>query len=476
MSVVVRYNRATNPNVAAASTNWAFVAGTSGVGSGARNSGTGFDGSAGFWRSTWTTGTTGLSGGFSYTQTVLSANTQYTHSVYVRSSKAQSVRLSTQYQNSTPANVGSVTNGTIVALTANNWQRISVTSTSPAGADRVIITAAAATGGSNWANGDTFDGDCLAIFDGGTVYEFFDGSYTDAAGIVYDWSATANASTSLATIYTPVLALLAKTDAPTDRVQVTITDLPPGNNVVNLWRSSSETARQAVRGVRRRTFVTSDFVEDFEPPLNTLLTYELEIVGGLGVGATSSTATITLTTTRGWIQDPLDPTTAVPIYADVSTLGPNLTDSAIRSVEYPVDKTVLPISGSKLPMVLLGQRRAASDVSFEMESDSATYNGQLRDLTTNSPLLLIRPLPVWSDAMPGLCYVAADSIKETREGWGNLKTWSITSPLYAPPTMDVLVPTWTYGDVAALWSTYQQAQTAHTCKSYFSVKKSPTGA
>jgi hypothetical protein len=127
-------------------------------------------------------------------------------------------------------------------------------------------------------------------------------------------------------------------------------------------------------------------------------------------------------------------------------------------------------------MVLLGQRRAASDVSFEMESDSATYNGQLRDLTTNSPLLLIRPLPVWSDAMPGLCYVAADSIKETREGWGNLKTWSITSPLYAPPTMDVLVPTWTYGDVAALWSTYQQAQTALTGKSYLSVKKSPTGA
>src|SRR5213595_2989120 len=153
MSVVTRTNLATNPS-AASTTNYAAVAGTGGTAALSNQTTAGYSGSN-FNRVTWSVATTSPSGGASYTQTGLAASTQYTHVLAVRSSKAQTVNLSAQYKDSSSVNVGAATVSANVALTANVWTLLPVTATSGAGVDRVVLTAAAASAGTNWANTDT---------------------------------------------------------------------------------------------------------------------------------------------------------------------------------------------------------------------------------------------------------------------------------------------------------------------------------
>lgn len=480
MSVTTRTQRATNGNVSAAGTNWSFVAGTGGAGSGARNTGTGYDGLAGFWRSTWTTATTALSGGFSYLQTGLSASTAYTHSVYVRASKAQTVRLTAQYQNSSSSNVGSAVNGSNVTLVANEWARISVTATSGLAVDRVVLTAAATTGGSNWANGDTFDGDCLLIETGSVLDYFFDGSYADASGVDYAWTGTADASTSTATLYTPLLTLLQKSDDPCDRVEITIADLQPAENFVTLWRIA-DGKRRAVRSYRNVSIIGSDFVTDYEAPLGRLIEYELEILSGPGTGGPTDTATITVTATSGWIQDPLDPASAVRLHATDPLESGDLTlqDDALKQLEMPAEVSLMQILGDDEPMALMGQRMVQRGIPFSLATNAAQAATDIRNLIKQTPLLLVRPLPAWAAALPGLCYVAPPTPVElpVTEAWGgSLIKWKFETGLVKPPTMDLVIPVWTYQDWQDLWTTYQQAQTALSGDTYLQVKKSPSGA
>lgn len=205
----VRTNLATNPNAATAVTNFAAVAGTSGVAAVAYNAGAGVaasttvggvtgasTGPTGFARVTWSTATTAISGGVSYTQTGLAAATQYTHGYWVKASKNQTLNLSVQYQNSSAVNVGAATVSSNVSALAGSWYLLTVTATSGAAVDRAVLTVSATTGGSNWAIGDTLDADAVLIEASATVGMFFDGATTNTTSAIYAWLGTANASTS----------------------------------------------------------------------------------------------------------------------------------------------------------------------------------------------------------------------------------------------------------------------------------------
>ena len=480
MSVSTITNRATNPKVAAAATGYAAVAGTGGTATGARNTGTGYTGAAGFFRVAWTAATTALSGGASYTQTGLPANTQYSHLLMVRSSKAQTVRLSAQYQTSAAANVGAASTGPSVALPANVWTPTLVdAATSGAAADRVVLTAAATTGGSNWANGDTLDMGFVTIVTGPKAAQPFDGSSTNAASTMYAWTGTADASTSTATLYTPALAVLPRpTFDPCPRVEITLTDFTPTTNNVTVWRTA-DGKRQAVRGYRRKDMVSADAVIDYEAPLGRDITYEVEVLSGVNAQALAPKATTRVNAVSGCIQDPLVPSTAVPVHGD---FGPNgkayLRDTAMKQLEYAADISMLQVLGSPDPVALLGQRMAASGVDMSMSTRAAQHATNLRNLLQQAPLVLVRPLPAWSSGLPGLCYLASGKPTElpVDEAWGgSLIRWQLVGDLVASPNMNVLVPLWTYGDVKALWGTYQQAQTGLAGKTYLDVLKSPPG-
>ena len=263
MSYVLRTNRATNPNVASTATGYSAFAGTGGTASGARQNTAGWDGNLGFYRVTWTVATTAVGGGMVYLQSGgIVQLTEYTSSIYVKPSVTQVMRVSAVYRDAANVNIGTTTFGSNVTCPAGEWTRLSVTATSPAGAvDRVALTVTATTGSSNWAIGATLDADAVLIEISPTVGSYFDGSYTDSAGVLYAWTGAANSSNSTADTYVPTLALTVHYDAPTDRIDIDIDDLPPTACTVTLWRTA-DGKRQAVRGYRRAEIVGSDIVTD----------------------------------------------------------------------------------------------------------------------------------------------------------------------------------------------------------------------
>lgn len=481
MSITTRFNRATNPQVAVAATGYSAVAGTGGTAAGARNAGVGFpNGALGFFRVTWSVGTTAVSGGAQYLQAVLSASTAYTHTLWVRSSKAQTVRLTAQYQTSASANVGSAVTGSAVALAADTWTPVQVAGTSGAGVDRVVLQVVATTGGVFWNAADTLDVGGVLIETGTTFGSYFDGSFANGANVMYSWLGGAHASTSSAITYMPQINTVIKPlFDPTPRVEITLQDFTPTSNTVTLWRTAGG-KRQAVRGFRKREVITSDYVVDYEVPLGRSVSYEIEVLAGLNAQAATFPVIITVDAASGALQDPLVPGSSVPVYG---TVGPGgqayIRDQALKDLEYGIDASVIPIMGSPDPVGILGQRMAARGVDISMSTRAAQMASDMRKLLQSAGLVLFRPLPNWAAALPGQCYMVIGEPHEQPmdEAWGgNLIRWELKGDLVAAPNMNVLVPVWTYGDVSNLYLSYQQAQTTLAGKTYLDTLKNPAGS
>ena len=276
----------------------------------------------------------------------------------------------------------------------------------------------------------------------------------------------------------PYLACEVFTDAPCPRVGITIDQLGTTPAVVNVWRTA-DGKRQAVRGARNRSVVDSDYIVDYEAPLGRVLSYDVEILSGPFLAFPIPTATVTVLSSTWWIQDPLVPSSAIPLnVSKQDSTAPYLTGNAIKSLDYGASVTLIPILGSPDPVALMGNRTSAGNVSFDMFTNLATVTTQLRNLIMQTPLLLIRSTGTRNNGIPGLAYFTSAKPSEkpvTVAFGGTLTNWSLTGDLVAAPTMNVLVPIWTYGNVAALWTTYQQAQTTLAGKTYLDVLKSPSG-
>ncbi len=476
MTVTTRTNLATNPSAATTATNYAAVAGTGGTAAVAWNSGTGYLNIPGFPRVTWSVATSAISGGISYTQTGLAAATAYATQMWVRCSKAQTLNLKADFRDVSNTIINTVT-GSNVAVPANTWTQLFVVGTSGAAVTNVVLTAQAVTGGSNWANGDWLDGEAVLIEATAAVGSYFDGSFLNGGSVMYAWTGTANASTSTATTYAPAIALTGLADfGPCPRVTVTITDLAPTSNIVNLWRTADGT-RRAVRGARNRTVVGSDAVTDYEVPLGRSVAYDLEITSGVSAQAAVAQQTVTVTPLMGCMQDPLVPSSAIPVYGDVGPAGEaGLDYDAFGSLNYGATVTLIPIQGSPDPVALIGQRQSAGKIDFPMTTDSVAQNTAMRTLMKQAAPLLFRPLPAWSSALPGLAYLAVPDEPEMpiNEKFGGTRIrWQLKGDLVAGPTVDVVVPVNTYGTVQGLWSMYQQAQTTLSGKTYLRVMLAP---
>lgn len=307
---------------------------------------------------------------------------------------------------------------------------------------------------------------------------FFDGSFVNANSVMYAWTSTANASTSTAKTYVPTIGLVAKTDAPCPRVEVTISDVTPTDNVVNVWRTA-DGKRQAVRGARKWTVNGSNFIVDYEAPLGRSVAYDVEVTSGLNNGAGVTQQTTTVTSSTWWIQDPLIPSSAIALnVSKQDSSKPYLTAAAVKGLEYAAGVNIIPILGSPEPVALMGQRSIAANVDFSMFTNTASVTTQLRNLLQQTPLLLVRSNGVRNDGVPGLAYYAAAKPVEhpvTVPFGGTLTHWQLTGDFVAAPTMNVLVPIWTYQAWDALWPTYQAMLTALSGKTYLDVLKSPSG-
>jgi hypothetical protein len=272
-------------------------------------------------------------------------------------------------------------------------------------------------------------------------------------------------------------------------VAITITGLTTGtDDTVNIWRTA-DGDRTAVRGTRGMTINGSDTVTDYEVPLGRSVAYDLEVVSGPDAGAITPTASITVNSPTDalgkpvwWIQDPLVPGSAIPLaVARGDKSRPSLTAAAVKALEYSADVNIIPIWGSNKPVAIGGQRLIAQNVPLDMFTDTAQTTTNLRDLLEQTAVLLIRPPGNGREAgIPGLFYTAVPKVVEqpqTVAFGGTLTKWSLQGSGVAAPTAAILVPIWTYGDVQALFDTYQTAQTLYSSNgmAYLDVQKSPTG-
>jgi len=263
-------------------------------------------------------------------------------------------------------------------------------------------------------------------------------------------------------------------DAPCPRVGLTITGLGVGDSVVSVWRTA-DGERNPVRGARRAAMVDAGFITDYDAPLGRPVFYEVEVISGPDGPSRTLTPTITVESTTSWLMDPLIPQSAVPVVGDDGEDGPYLRGEALAQLEYAADVSLINIMGSDKPMALFGQRMAARGVPLSIGANLLEHNVRLKRLLQSTAQLLFRPLPVF-DSLPGTMFVSIPTVTErpvdVAEG-SYLTWWDLQADTVQAPVLKVLTATFTYGDVALLFATYQQKQDGAAGKTYLDDLKSP---
>ena len=280
------------------------------------------------------------------------------------------------------------------------------------------------------------------------------------------------------------LAVEARPDGPF--AGVTVSGLAAGTAVLTLWRTAGS-ERLAVRGARLLEVVDSAYVIDYEVPLGQVVTYDVEILEGPDTGAVVPSAVITVASACGYLHDPLDPTVVVPVWASRAPNGePVLAGTAFADLVRSADVEVHKVLGSSYPVAIGGQRQAAAGVDLSLLSDAEVQNTRLRNMVKQATVLVLRPLPGWlDDALPPVCYVSVPEVIEHPisarfvglPATGRYLTrWEIVGQLVRTSSASVLVALFTYQDVEALFSTYDQKQASAGGGTYLDDLKNPLGA
>jgi len=270
------------------------------------------------------------------------------------------------------------------------------------------------------------------------------------------------------------LELVVLADAnPCPRVGVTITGLDnAGESTITVWRAPIGEARAPVRGLRSVVVVDATYVVDHEVPLGRPVTYTLEVTAGAVVPDTLE-VTVTVPSDDAWLQDPLEPSTAVALALDVVDGGVWFHSRALSRLGYAAAGDLVQVLGSRLPTALGGRPSTAAGVPFDVFADSVEECNRVRLLIGEAFPLLLRTVPALSP-LPSLAYLRAEAVERpvTSLMGGTLTVWELTGDLVRPPSVNLLVPTWTYEQVTALWATYADAAAAG--RTYLDWMKDPT--
>lgn len=269
------------------------------------------------------------------------------------------------------------------------------------------------------------------------------------------------------------LSLLAKTDAdPCPRVEITIDGLhATDESTVTVWRTAGG-QRMKVRGLDELVVTAATFVVDFECPLGRVVDYEL-VVEGTTIPATL-TASVTVDSDYAWLQDPLAPAACSPLTAvrdssSVPFLGPD----SLTSASHPLAAEIAYPLGASLGVARGGSRRAATRIPFDVFCETQAASLLVRSILDQAFPVLLRPLADWPTLLPVSFLSVADVDAFPLDNWlgGTMHQWSLVGDLVAGPSVNIVVPIWTYGDVSALWATY--GDVAATGRTYLEMLQDP---
>lgn len=271
----------------------------------------------------------------------------------------------------------------------------------------------------------------------------------------------------------------AVTDPPCPRVTVTVMGLPVTESVISIWRSTAGGERLPVRGARGVTVVDSFLANDFEAPLAQDVTYEVEVISGEASGA-SETDTVFLPSECGYIQDPLNPSTAAPVYSAKRRKGAaTLRAGSFSQFTYDASVSSFNVLGSSRPVVIGGARQAPSGIPLALFTEALEANERMRALVSDTAVLIIRPLPEWMMPLPASGTYSAASVTEEPKGAPRgdaLTLWDLTVDSVRPSSARVVISLFTYQDVADMFDTYAQKQEQAGGGTYLDDQREPSGS
>ncbi len=264
----------------------------------------------------------------------------------------------------------------------------------------------------------------------------------------------------------PAPTLTVHTDAdPCPRVEVLITPMPVDAARITVWRSWAG-QREVVRGAKE-TLVAGDYlVIDYEAPLGVAVEYSAVAYDVSGTpSAESAGTTATVAVTDVWVQDPLDPASALQV--GLNTRRTLMCIDPSFTATYPVERVLVQPSGSALSVALSRRRRAASRMPLTIHATNTTVAQQLHDLLMQADTLCVRT-PAAVTTLTGLSYLAiGDYTPDPSPGWQDvifpLVGDSVRGPgaavVVQPRTFDHLLDeAATFDELTALYATFIDLQ------------------
>jgi hypothetical protein len=429
------------------------------------------------FRTTWTVGTSAVSGGIQTDTKSLSlpgTASPYNISIWVRTNKIQRVQLFIDWKNSSFATISTST-GTATVLAANTWTKLTFTGNSPnlTTHARLRVEAVVGTSGVNWVNGDWMDGDEALFSDGLTLGTWFSGDTApDAANFKsYDWAGTPYASVSRENYYGVFVEQVAGAGMP--KVNVYAAGLGSSTVSTRIIRTFAADA-WTVPGWRNRNVTGTEVGTDWFPPLGVTTTYTL-YVNGQAINAMS----ILVTSDTGWVCDPLKPDEAMPINLlntdpGILTLGKRSLKKMVydphMSAEYP--------TGARYAVGRGGQRSAAGNVPMQINAHSNTVSDAFRTMVADSAFILVRALPSWGAPSPLMYFGAAiEELPQNRDQGGQVTIWEWEGPLYAAVLQEPVTGGVMYSDVQTNLAarTYASVQASSGAERYLDIQADPLG-
>lgn len=249
------------------------------------------------------------------------------------------------------------------------------------------------------------------------------------------------------------LEVLEPDNAP--QVGITVSGLDPASSsVISVQVSSDEgTTWEGVRGAKQVEVASSAFFRDFVPPLNAPATYRLVVHSG-AVTPEPTEATVTVMSDRAWISDPLNPRSTIPLTWRRTPDALMLLDDSLNAYTLPQPTDVVTPQGARLPVASIGQRLAPAGMVLHLRAFAAAQGAlvkSLRQLFDTAGSVVIRGLPVGLGLDP-VMHVIADVRDVPVVGGllGERRDFVLEAQQVRPTSLKVVVPWWTYADVAAL--------------------------
>lgn len=250
------------------------------------------------------------------------------------------------------------------------------------------------------------------------------------------------------------------TDAdPCPRAEVVITPMPGDIDEITVYRTWRG-QRSVIRGASRAEVAGAYLVVDYEVPIGTSVSYSSVGYDTVGVPSEESLATaVTVSVTDVWIQDPLDPTTALQVGLTI----PREIQAAFPSFlpgKRVMPSAVVPIAGSSLPVGLGGTRQALSGIPFTLHAMTQSAADTVEVLLDQAYPLCVR-VPGAVPQMDGLAYLAiAEVLLEAVNAWEET-LFSMTADIVRGPGAAIVVQPRTYADLLDEAATYTALKTVY---------------